>query len=79
MTPRAVSLPVTPALTLECKFWLEDDSLGRHSGRSPDYDCCWVLCRREENDGRKISELSPRSVTKSSRCKKSIGSVIDFE
>jgi len=24
--PRAVSLPVTPALTLECKFWLEDDS-----------------------------------------------------
>jgi hypothetical protein len=26
MTPRAVSLPVTPALTLECKFWLEDDS-----------------------------------------------------
>jgi hypothetical protein len=40
MTPRAVSLPVTPALTLECKFWLEDDSLGRHSGRSPDYDCC---------------------------------------
>ena len=26
MTPRTVSLPVTPALTLECKFWLEDDS-----------------------------------------------------
>jgi hypothetical protein len=26
MTPCAVSLPVTPALTLECKFWLEDDS-----------------------------------------------------
>jgi len=26
MTPHAVSLPVTPALTLECKFWLEDDS-----------------------------------------------------
>jgi hypothetical protein len=26
MSPRAVSLTVTPALTLECKFWLEDDS-----------------------------------------------------
>jgi hypothetical protein len=26
MTPCVVSLPVTTALTVECKFWLEDDS-----------------------------------------------------